>query len=257
MVSRSKVSFIRGLCQKKIRDASGLYLVEGPRLVAELMAECPEDAEEVFAVDGWEPTPSAKARQPRITRIRDIDLAAMSALQTPNLVLALVRKRLPAPAAAPRGRLTLALDALRDPGNLGTIIRTADWFGIRNIVCSPDCTDLHNPKVVQATMGGIFRVAVAYADLPAWLTTLGDMPVLCTTLHGDPLPATAPPTEGVVVIGNEARGVSDAVLALSTQRLTIPRYGQAESLNAAVAAGIVMAQLCRGQHGQVFGSPGP
>jgi TrmH family RNA methyltransferase len=249
MVSRSKVSFIRGLCQKKIRDASGLYLVEGPRLVAELMAECPEDAEEVFAVDEWVPPPPPTAHPPRITRVRDSDLAAMSCLQTPNQVMALVRKRPAAPAAAPRGCLTLALDALRDPGNLGTIIRTADWFGIRNIVCSPDCTDLHNPKVVQATMGSLFRVAVAYADLPPWLSTLGDMPVLCTTLDGDPLPAIPSPPEGVVVIGNEARGVSEAVLAHATQRLTIPRYGHAESLNAAVAAGIVMAQLCRGRQG--------
>ena len=146
---------------------------------------------------------------------------------------------------APKGTLTLVLDATRDPGNLGTILRTADWFGIRHIVCSPDCAELYNPKVVQATMGAIFRVEVSYAGLPDWLTTLGPMPVYCATLDGIPIYDVSPPAEGVVVIGNEARGVSDDVLSLATCKVTIPRYGHAESLNASVAAGIVMAQLCR------------
>ncbi|NDC78635.1 MAG: RNA methyltransferase [Chitinophagia bacterium] len=249
MVSKSKVRLIRGLCQKKMRADSDLFLVEGPHMVEELLQWRPEDAEEVFALAEWvDPRDSRRqaALAPPVVRIQPEELAAMSCQHAPNQVLALVRKRRALPPVAPRGALTLALDAVRDPGNLGTIIRTADWFGIRNVVCSPDCAELHNPKVVQATMGGIFRIELSYTDLAAWLPTTG-MPVFCTTLDGSALQDIPSPQEGVIVIGNEARGVSDAVRALATQRVTIPRYGHAESLNASVAAGIVMAALCQGR----------
>lgn len=217
-------------------------------MVEELLRWRPGDAVEVYALADWmdpRPPQARSAEGPQVLRIEAEELAAMSCQPTPNRVLALVRKR-PAPApVAPRGALTLVLDAIRDPGNLGTIIRTADWFGIRNVVCSPDCAEVHNPKVVQATMGGIFRVDISYTDLAAWLPTTG-MPVFCATLDGSSFLDIASPKEGVIVIGNEARGVSDAVRALATHRVTIPRFGHAESLNASVAAGIFMAALCTG-----------
>jgi TrmH family RNA methyltransferase len=218
-------------------------------MVEELLRWRPGDAVEVYALEDWVDPRHPRGQSgdgPPVVRILPEELAAMSCQPSPSQVLALVRKR-PAPVPlAPRGALTLALDAVRDPGNLGTIIRTADWFGIRNVVCSPDCAELHNPKVVQATMGGIFRVDLSYTDLATWLPSTG-MPVFCATLDGMSLQNIAPPEEGVIVIGNEARGVSDAVRALATHRVTIPRYGHAESLNASVAAGIVMAALCQGR----------
>lgn len=232
-----------------MRAESDLFLVEGPHLVEELLQWRPEDAEEVYALADWVDPRHARGQAdqgPQVVRILPEELASMSCQQAPSQVLALVRKR-PAPQPmAPKGALTLVLDAVRDPGNLGTIIRTADWFGIRNVVCSLDCAELYNPKVVQATMGGIFRVNLSYTDLAAWLPTTG-MPVFCATLDGMSLQHIAPPEEGVIVIGNEARGVSDEVRALATHKVTIPRYGHAESLNASVAAGIIMAAFCRGQ----------
>lgn len=248
MVSKSKVRLIRGLCQKKMRAESDLFLVEGPHMVEELLQWRPGDAEEVYALADWvDPRPphARSADGPKVYRIEPEELAAMSCQPSPNRVLALVRKRTAPTAVAPRGAFTLALDAIRDPGNLGTIIRTADWFGIRNVVCSPDCAEFHNPKVVQATMGGIFRIDLSYAELADWLPTTG-MPVYCATLDGTALHDINPTKEGVIVIGNETRGVSDAVRALAPYRITIPRYGHAESLNASVAAGIVMAALCHG-----------
>jgi TrmH family RNA methyltransferase len=252
MLSKSKVRFIRGLCQKKLRAESGSFVVEGPRMLEELLQWRPGDVEELYAMDDWKDPradrPSSPV-EPSVTRVDAQTLSALSCQTTPNQVLAVVRKRPSAMPKAPKGALTLVLDAIRDPGNLGTIIRTADWFGIRNIVCSPDCAELYNPKVVQATMGAIFRVEVSYVGLPDWLPTLGAMAVYCATLDGIPIYDIVPPAEGVVVIGNEARGVSDAVLSFATCKVTIPRYGYAESLNASVAAGIVMAQLCRqGRH---------
>jgi len=232
-----------------MRTESDLFLVEGPHMVEELLQWRPGDAVEVYALADWvdpRQSHSLPSDGPPVVRIQPEELAAMSCQQAPSQVLALARKRAAPPPVAPRGALTLALDAVRDPGNLGTIIRTADWFGIRNVVCSPDCAELHNPKVVQATMGGIFRVDLSYTDLATWLPSTG-MPVFCATLDGMSLQHIAPPEEGVIVIGNEARGVSDAVRALATHMVTIPRYGHAESLNASVAAGIVMAALCQGR----------
>ena len=145
----------------------------------------------------------------------------------------------------------LALDGVRDPGNLGTIVRTADWFGVRDVVCSPDTVDLYNPKTVQATMGSIARVRVHYRDLPALLADC-PLPVYGTFLEGDDVFRAGCAAEGVIVIGNEANGISAAVARVVGRRLTIPRFAGAqgpESLNAAIAAAIVTAQLCAGGRG--------
>ncbi|RYY18244.1 MAG: RNA methyltransferase, partial [Chitinophagaceae bacterium] len=141
------------------------------------------------------------------------------------------------------GPLILMLDNIQDPGNLGTIIRCADWFGIRQIVCNTGSADNFSPKVVQSTMASIARVAVYYMDLPEFLVANKGLPVYAAALGGKPLNQYPVADHGILVIGNESKGISPEVMALATDRITIPRRGKAESLNAAVAAGIILSHL--------------
>jgi TrmH family RNA methyltransferase len=135
------------------------------------------------------------------------------------------------------------LDTIQDPGNLGTIIRIADWFGIGQIICSNDCADVYNPKVVQATMGSIGRVKVFYADLEEWLYKQKNIPIYATALEGKDITKMPVIREGMIVIGNESNGIHEGILALTNERITIPGKGKAESLNAAVATGIILSHL--------------
>jgi TrmH family RNA methyltransferase len=166
-------------------------------------------------------------------------LEKITALATPNQVLALVdMPKQQADAPKPNG-LCLALDAIRDPGNLGTIVRTADWFGIKRIYCSLDCVDIYNPKTVQSTMGSIVRVDVVYTDLEALFKANNDIPIFAADMDGESLYTTKLPKEGILLIGSESHGVSPTLLPYA-RRITIPRFGEAESLNAAMAAGIIL-----------------
>jgi TrmH family RNA methyltransferase len=149
----------------------------------------------------------------------------------------------PAAAAGPlSGTVALALETIQDPGNLGTIIRIADWFGIPQVICSPDCVDAYNPKTIQATMGSIARVQVTESDITQLLQQT-KVPAYAATLQGRNIVEFAPIKEGILLIGNESRGLSQAVLDLCTYKITIPRLGGAESLNAAVATGIICGRL--------------
>jgi RNA methyltransferase, TrmH family len=142
-----------------------------------------------------------------------------------------------------RNTISIMLDTIQDPGNLGTIIRCADWFGISQVFCSTDCADAWNIKVVQATMGSIARVQVAYGSLEQWLEQAADIPTYAAVLEGTDLRKHPHINEGIIIIGNESKGISDAVLARCSNRITIPRHGQAESLNAAVATGIILSHI--------------
>jgi TrmH family RNA methyltransferase len=139
--------------------------------------------------------------------------------------------------------ITLVLDTIQDPGNMGTIIRTAEWFGVQQIICSEGTVDCYNPKVIQSTMGSIFRMPVFYEDIMEWVAQLKDIPVLATSLGGDPMKPGRPGKDLVVIIGNESAGIRPALQAMATQRWLIPRHGEAESLNAAVATGIMLYAL--------------
>ena len=169
-------------------------------------------------------------------------LKQMSALTTPNKAMALLDMPAPNPQLPGKGSLVLALEAIQDPGNMGTIIRIADWFGIREIVCSPDCVDVYNPKTIQATMGSIARVRISEADMQSFLEST-ELPSYAATLHGQDITGFSRLTEGIILIGNEGRGLSEAVTAAATHQITIPRLGGAESLNAAVATGIICGRL--------------
>lgn len=242
MLGKSKIKYIQSLGQKKARDEADLFIAEGPRIIEELLTEGHMPVREIYALEGWAANHSAMINGVTITVITEDDLARISQLTTPNQVLAIVKKQAD-PVIIAKGKISLVLDGIQDPGNLGTIIRIADWFGIEQIICSPDCADRYNPKVVQATMGSIARVQLLYTDLVNWLSLQKNIPVYATALEGKDIAEVPVMKEGLIIIGNEAKGIRPQVMELATVKITIPKKGRAESLNAAVATGIILSKL--------------
>jgi len=252
MITRNQIKLIRQLEQKKFRCREGLFVAEGPKVVGDLMRRWIPAS--VFAVDSYMP-PTAADGSPLyntsdIQRITDDELRRISFLQHPQQVLALfpipVSHVTPRPTA--HSSLTLALDGVQDPGNVGTIIRLADWFGIDTIVCSEETADAWSPKVIQATMGSIARVNVVYTDLAAYIDALPqDMPVYGTLLDGNNIYDQELTDRGVIVMGNEGNGLTNEIRRRVTRRLLIPSYRAetAESLNVAIATAIVCAEFRR------------
>jgi RNA methyltransferase, TrmH family len=241
MLIKSEVKYIQSLSHKKLRDSEGVFVAEGPKLINELLSTG-LPVQQLYAVKEW----IEGHRLPMtgsITEISQSELERISGLQTPNQVLGIFKKPAFTANKPVRNTLSLMLDTIQDPGNMGTIIRCADWFGISQIFCSPDCADAYNPKVVQASMGSITRVQVWYGSLTQLLAEAPDVPTYAAVLNGTDLRTLAPIKEGIIIIGNESKGVSDGVLALTRNRITIPRHGKAESLNAAVATGIILSHL--------------
>lgn len=242
MLTRAEIQRLRSLREKRHREELGFFVVEGAKVVGELLAAGLNFAE-MFATPDW----AAPAGVP-VRRISPDEMAKVSHFPTPSEVLAVGRiARRPLPAGGLVRGLTLALDGVQDPGNVGTLIRIADWFAFDRVVLSPDCADLFHQKVINASMGSFARVTVHAAELPAALAGAADAgtPVIGCDLAGEDYALLPPLHDAVVVIGSEGRGLSTAVAAHVTRRVTIPRLGRAESLNAAVAAGIVCAQLRR------------
>ena len=242
MLSKSRLKYIQTLGQKKFRQEEGFFLAEGPKIVAELLEEKSGYIKEIFALPEWIETWGNRPLPCALTAITEAELEKISQLSQPNEVVALIRQFDEQPVRA-AGRLVLALDHIQDPGNLGTIIRIADWFGVQDIVCSPDSADCYNPKVVQSTMGSIARVNLFYTDLEQWLDEQKDIEVYAAVLGGTAIGELGKIKEGIILIGNESNGISEAVLAKADRLITIPKKGRAESLNAAVATGIILHQL--------------
>lgn len=239
MLSKNELKYIQSLCQKKQRQASGLFIAEGPKIVDELLNSY-FTVNKVYATDEWD---AGKLTDLSIlTRVSADELAKISGLQTPQQVLAVARQYWPDAAPHLNQKITLVLDGIQDPGNLGTIIRIADWFGIQEIVCSLDTVDCYNPKVVQATMGSLLRVKIWYEALPAFLAKQ-QMPILGALLSGQSVYATQVDDPSLLVIGNEAKGIREELLPLINQPISIPGKGGAESLNAGVATGILVSHL--------------
>lgn len=237
MLSKNQVKYIQTLYHKKFRDAESVFLAEGPKLVNELL----HSNFEVMKVYSTVPLHTGKAE---VVLIDESDLNKISLLSTPNEMLAIVRQQKPMQEPLLAQKISLVLDGIQDPGNLGTIIRIADWFGVHQIIASKDTVDFYNPKVVQSSMGSITRVNIWYTSLEEWLPALS-VPVFGAMLSGENLFTVEKPSEAVLVIGNESQGIREGISSFIQHPLTIPKKGGAESLNAAVATGIILSQLTK------------
>ena len=235
MLTNNKIKQIRSLSLKKNRKAEGLFIAEGEKIVNELVNSGFE-IESIYATSEWEGRGA--------TIISEKELSRISFLKTPNKVLAVVN--IPSNSLKVSGETVLALDGISDPGNLGTIIRLADWFGVEHILCSENSVDYLNPKVVQSTMGSISRVKVHYVDLHSELKKHTDYTLYATVMDGSDFKDVEPSTKRILIFGNESNGVSDEVISLESKKVSIPRakHSKAESLNIAVACGIFLSDYC-------------
>lgn len=246
MFSKSHTKYIQSLQHKKFRDEFGVFTAEGPKVVLELLDSREFPCKEIFALPRWlENNAQLLERHSigQVIEVKDFELEKISALQQPNNVLAVFAKKEQDTTPLLDKKITLMLDTIQDPGNMGTIIRTADWFGIGNIICSADCADMYNNKVVQSTMGSLARVNIIYTQLDNFIRQ-HDIPLFAAAMDGEDVRTLGKLPEGIIVIGNEGKGISEAIFSLATQKINIPRLGEAESLNAAIAAGIILSHVC-------------
>lgn len=240
MVSKNQIKLITSLQQKKYRFTNKLFFAEGVKVIRELL-------QSNFELDHLYTTQNDFDEVSNIqkSRIDEGDLKKISALNSPNSCLAVFK--MPIEKEMIESGLILALDSIRDPGNLGTILRLCDWFGIRQLICSKETVDIYNPKVVQATMGSIARVNVSYVDLNS-IIAQSKLPVFGTFMDGDNIYKMSLPQEGIIVMGNEGNGISPEIEKIIKNRLTIPRFGEiqkTESLNVATATAIILSEFRR------------
>lgn len=248
MLSHNQAKLLTALQVKKYRQKYRKFIVEGEKMAAEMLSQQRVVISSIFGVERWAAENAAllKPLLEKFNLISEADLKKVSALTTPNKVIIIAE--LPDQPFSPaflQNDCCFYLDGIQDPGNLGAILRVADWFGIPAVICSPDTADAFSPKVVQASMGAFLRVDIWEMSLANIMENAPELPVMGAVLGGKNIFQTALPPNGLVVIGNEGRGVSPEVEARLTHLITIPRHsnGGAESLNAAVAAGIIAAVL--------------
>ena len=247
-LSKNRIKHIHSLELKKYRKAEGLFLAEGPKLVGDLLGHFP--CRLLVTTSLWLSLHPSTQPADEVIEVTEEELRKASLLKTPQQVLALFE--IPADETAPiipPSSLCLALDGVQDPGNLGTILRLADWFGIEQIFCSPDTADVYNPKCVQATMGALARVRVSYTSLPDLIRRHPSLPVYGTLLDGENLYQQPITSHGLIVMGNEGNGISPEVRSLVNRKLYIPNFpagrDTSESLNVAIATAIVCAEFRR------------
>ena len=249
MLSKTKIKQVRALSLKKFRDETNTFVAEGNKLVADMLPKF--ECELLIAKPSWMAT-QGDIPANELLVASDEDISKVSSLKSPQDVLAVFRR----PAwliddTDPKEQLVLALDGIQDPGNLGTIIRLADWFGIEHIVCSPDTADAFGPKVVQATMGALARVKVHYTNLCDYLREQAgrQIPIYGTFLDGEDLYAKELSEAGIIIMGNEGNGIRKETEQLVTEKLYIPNYPKeretSESLNVAIATAVVCAEFRR------------
>ena len=244
MLSKSDIKYIQSLSHKKFREQEKLFPVEGVKMVDELLKEAKQAIKKIYAVKEWESIYKESIPSDiTICVIEDFELQKISSQKTPQQVIALVELPQIDIKTQIFNGVTIVLDHIQDPGNLGTIIRTCDWFGIINIICSPDTVDAFNAKVVQSAMGSILRVNVFYTEITDFLNMHSDSPVYSAVLNGISIHEVSIAPNCFIVIGNESVGISDEILSLTNQRITIPKYGKAESLNAAIATSIILSVI--------------
>lgn len=248
-LSKNKIKYIRSLKEKKFRSLNHTFVAEGSKLVTDLLASC--RCQFLAALpDFFVSFPEIKAEE--VVEANERELAKATFLQTaPQVIAVFYQPDVPAEKVQLHGRLSLALDGVQDPGNVGTIIRIADWFGIDQIICSPDTADIYNPKTVQASMGAIARVRAFYGDLVTLLSGNDGLPIYGTFLDGTDIYQESLSSDGVIVLGSEGKGISSETEKLINRKLFIPSYpvgrSRSESLNVAAAAAVVCAEFRRRQ----------
>lgn len=240
MISNSQKKHVVSLKQKKFRTAHQSFVVEGVKMVEELLL-ADYVIESIYATSNW------MDENPEVvcTEVSEKELGQLSSLKTPNQVLAVVKQK-EFELTELSSKLSIAVDKLQDPGNLGTIIRTADWFGVDTIICSKDSVDIYNPKVLQATMGSFFRVNIIYVDLIDFFGDNKELTVYGALLDGENVYQKDLNINGsVLLMGNESKGISEELLPFITEKLLIPNFGKAESLNVATATAILCSEFKR------------
>jgi TrmH family RNA methyltransferase len=246
MLSKKIVKYIQSLSHKKFRDEDGVFIAEGQKVVGEFLSDSNMKCKLVCAEKSWLSENGFLLKNISPEKIFETDehwLKSISQLKTPNKVVAVFEKRQEEEIKNLSGKISIMLDDLQDPGNLGTIIRIADWFAIENIICSKNSVDCYNPKVVQSTMGSLSRVNVFYTDIENFIQKNKKVKVFATTLSGTSIFKLPETKEGIILIGNESKGIHEDILKLCSDQITIPKLGKAESLNAAVACGIILSQI--------------
>lgn len=238
-LSKNKIKWIRSLHQKKHRDELGLFIVEGEKMVSEALEFAYNSIEFIAHTADF----NIKHLKAECIEISEHELEQITTLKTPNKAFAILRKKINEQFPFSSG-LIIALDGVQDPGNFGTILRIADWFGINHIVCSKNTVECFNPKVVQSSMGAIFRVQIQYVELKEWLTKI-EVPIYGALLEGQNIYLKKELPTGILLMGNEGKGISDDILPFITDPISIPRFGQAESLNVSIATGILVSEFMR------------
>jgi TrmH family RNA methyltransferase len=245
MLSKSQISLLRSLQNKKDRTQQSLFLVEGLKSVIEFIHSAYQIGA-IYHTASFDPKVLKLSQKINITEISVTDMEKVSSLKTPQQVIAMVK--IPVWPALDNTQLkqkfSLVLDGIQDPGNMGTIIRTADWFGMQHIICSDDTVDVYNPKVVQASMGSLSRINVHYGDLTTILPKVG-LPVYGAMLDGENIYDTDFGPEGLIIMGNEGSGLRPDIAKLISEAVTIPRKGNAESLNVAIATALFCSEVVR------------
>ncbi|QNM84755.1 RNA methyltransferase [Polaribacter pectinis] len=239
-ISKNQLKLITSLSQKKYRQKHNLFIAEGVKVVNELLNSAFK-VETLFCTDDFSCNISAE----KIVQVSEIDLKKISSLKTPNKVLGLFK--IPDEKELQNKGLILALDDINDPGNLGTIIRLCDWFGVSELICSTKTVDCYNQKVVQASMGSLTRIPIHYIDLEAYLSKT-NLPTFIADMDGENVYKSSLPKEGILIMGNEANGISDEIKKLISNKISIPRFGETqetESLNVATATAILLSEFKR------------
>lgn len=244
MLTKNEIKYIRLLKDKKHRDQEKRFVVEGAKSVAEFLGTVPNQTDSVYATSDWFQKNKDNVGRYKVCEVSNAEMERISFLSQPSNVLAIICKPEYEVEKLNNSDWNLILDGIQDPGNFGSIIRICDWFGLTSIWCSPDCADAFNPKVVQATMGSLARVKVHYTPLNQLLKTTY-LPIYASAMEGENL-FNHPKQKGCLLIGNEGKGISEPLMKMATHKITIPRIGKAESLNAAIATGILLASLTSG-----------
>src|SRR5947207_11485059 len=213
MISKSQAKYIQSLGQKKQRDQEEVFIAEGPKVVKELLQSKNAEFKNLYALDDWLQENEKYLAHVDAAAIDERELETISQLTTPNRVIAIVKK-FSQQQSTIKGKISLALDAIQDPGNFGSIVRIADWFGVQQIFCSLDCADMYNSKVVQATVGSIARVNIFYTHLDEWLQAQKDIRIYAAVLEGKDVTKMQALREGLIVIGNEAKGIRQELLTV-------------------------------------------